>query len=133
MICDAGQSLQCANLELSLGLAVGEHASLPESIALIKDALRIKQEKLPANDPTLVDLLIELAGRTGEAGDATQAQDLYRKALEVAQAFGRPTPQLALALDGFARGALPYNDPRRLEYEERSAQLNEQFYGRNSF
>jgi serine/threonine-protein kinase len=133
VICPHERSVRCGDIELQLGLAIGTHGSMEESRALIGDAVLIKKTKLPADDPTIASALVELGVVTRRLGDTAQAKEILAQALQVASASGRPTPQLAAALQAFSIGGFPYNDPRALQYEQRSAQINEQLYGRNSY
>jgi serine/threonine-protein kinase len=133
VICSADRSVQCGDVELQLGLAIGTQGSMDEARTLVSDAVLIKQTKLPANDPAIATAMVDLAALTREAGDAARSKDIASQALAIASASGRSPPQLADALAIFAIVGFPYNDPRAIQYEERSAQINEQLYGSNSF
>ena len=59
-ICDSGRSIQCSDVELSLSEAMGEYDQSGEATGIAKDALQIRQEKMPANDPSIVNALLNL-------------------------------------------------------------------------
>jgi len=132
-ICPIERSTQCADVELQLGLAIATYGSMEESVALVSDAVGIKQTHLPGNDPTIATALAELGTLKREQGNFAQAKVILDQALAIASSSGRPTPQLASVLAVYAIGGFAYNDPRALEYEERSAKMNQQLYGSNSF
>ena len=132
VVCASGPSLQCADIEDSLGEAIGEHDSSAESVALTKDALQIKQEKLTANDPSVVDAMMEVAWAVASQ-DPAQAQSLFGRVIAIESAYGHPSRNLAFALSGFALYGFAHNDPRALEYAERGAQMNQQLFGRDSY
>ena len=134
VICRLERSIECANVELDLGLTLGDHGSTEESQAFIRDAVLIRRAKLAPTDPAIAQALVSLSVATWRLGDRTQGRDLAEQALAIASAPGRPTPQLASALEVFAIvGVSSYNDPRAIEYMERGARINERLYGVNSY
>ena len=132
-ICATNKSLQCADVEDALAETMFEANTGAEIMILSKDALRIKMENLPANDPSLANGMVDVGEACAKAGDPLQAKKFFGEAVTAASAFGHPTRELAYALDQFAMFGFPYNDPRALEYAERSAQINKQLFGEHSF
>ena len=132
-ICTLDRSIQCADVELALGIAICKRASYHEGEALIKDALQIKQKKLSANDPSIADAMLILSLMDGQSGDFSESHDLIAKALAIASQTGHPTPQLAKAMGYYGLSGFAYNDPQVVPYEERSAQMTEQLFGAGSY
>jgi len=132
-ICSEERSNQCAETERRLGLAISLHGSMEDSRTLMDDALHIKQEKLAADDPTIASLIADIGTLDVARGDWAKARLEYGQALSIASVSGKPTPQLASVLGNFAIIAVPVSDPRALQYEAQSAQINMQLYGINSF
>ena len=133
VICASGAALQCALIEERLGWAISSHGPFTESRALMKDALRIQEEKLRADDPRITHTMTNLATLDRNSGDWVESKVMYDDALARVSASGRSTPALAATLSVYAVGAVPYGDPRAIQYEEQSARINSRLYGENSF
>jgi tetratricopeptide (TPR) repeat protein/tRNA A-37 threonylcarbamoyl transferase component Bud32 len=131
--CTSIGSLECADIEVALGQVISKHGSMLESETLLKDALQIKQKMLPVKDLSIADTMLDLGWVTGLEGDFVGAKDLFTKALAIASADGRPSRQLAEAMDAYGQYAYSYNDPRVMQYEEQSAQMTKQLFGADSY
>jgi serine/threonine-protein kinase len=131
--CVSDSSLQCAEIEESLSEVMNEHDSSAAAVMLAKDAFRIKQQKLPANDPALSDAAEKVGAAANLNGDTAEARDFLNRALTIATSYGRPTRELASVLGDLAHLGFAYNDPRALQYADQSAQINEQLFGKKSY
>ena len=100
---------------------------------MVKDSLRIKRARLPANDLSIAHTLTEAGLAAALNGDLEEAKKCFREGLKIAQASGKPNRELAFALDSYSRYVPAYNDPQALEIANRGAQINQQLFGRDSF
>ncbi len=132
-ICSSGPSLQCADVEESRAESLHQIGTRGDSLKLDRDVLRIRQERLPANDVSFARAMTNLGLELEVDGDQPKATEAFTKAVETATAVGHPTRELAFALESLGSRGLPYNDSRALDYTMRSAEINRQLFGENSF
>jgi len=131
--CVSDSTLQCADIEEALSEVMDEHDSVAEAVTLAKDAFRIKQQKLAANDLSLSSAAEKVGMAASLNGDTAEAREFLTRALEIATSYGHPTRELASVLGDLAHVGFAYNDPRALQYADRSAEINEQLFGKNSY
>jgi serine/threonine protein kinase len=132
-VCISGAAIQCADIEESLAEVVIELHSSPEALTLARDAARIKQARLPADDPSLANAMGEVGWAMILNGNTVEGTKALDRAVAMATANGRPSRELAYLLGMRADLGVPYDDPRALGYAERSAEINQQLFGRDSF
>jgi len=99
--------------------------------ALIEEALEIRREVLPANDPAIAENLAALAQDAGVVNDWHRAETLYREAVELLEASLGPWAPRALPVRNKLVYALAHrrNSEEALPLAERSIEAAQRIYG----